>query len=242
MWFREVRGSLLACDAAPRLRAVPGLSAKAFVLRDDLLLVSYRPLAVSDVVVPKVLAEPPTASASEEPIMSTASTASVGLLTSSRQQPLRGDDIGSLCRNASPSRKGAFSSSVVVSANAQHARFIATTIYRTCGIVVTSARLTTHSSGPSSFYPTLGVCLGPNRPRRCRRGGRSSIIGDAWISEGRRSVAASHSRVSRSMACGDGCGPGDACADGLATPSSRLMAASGTWRGAIAGPATTPDS
>ena len=45
MWFREVRGSLLACDAAPRLRAVPGLSAKAFVLRDDLLLVSYRPLA-----------------------------------------------------------------------------------------------------------------------------------------------------------------------------------------------------
>ena len=116
--------------------------------------------------------------------MSTASTASMGLLTSSRQQPRRDDDIGSLCRNASPSRKGAFSSSVVVSANAQHARFIATTIYRTCGIVVTSARLTTHSSGPSSFYPTLGVCLGPNRPRRCRRGGRSSIIGDALISPG----------------------------------------------------------
>ena len=78
MWFREVRGSLLACDAAPRLRAVPGLSAKAFVLRDDLLLVSYRPLAVSDVVVPKVLAEPPTASASEEPIMSTAYAANTG--------------------------------------------------------------------------------------------------------------------------------------------------------------------
>ena len=124
--------------------------------------------------------------------MSTAPTASMGLLTSSRQQPRRDDDIGSLCRNASPSRKGAFSSSVVVSANAQHARFIATTIYRTCGIVVTSARLTTHSSGPSSFYPTLGVCLGPNRPRRCRRGGRSSIIGDAWISEGRRSVPRPH--------------------------------------------------
>ena len=193
------------------------------------LLVSYRPLAVSDVAVLEGLIEPPTASASEEPIMSTASTASVGLLTSSRQQHPRGDDIGSLCRNASPSRKGAFSSSVVVSANAQHARFIATTIYRTCGIVVTSARLTTHSSGPSSFYPTLGACPGPNRPRRCRRGGRSSIIGDAWISEGRRSVAASHSRVSRSMACGDGCGPGDACADGLATPSLRLMGAPGTW-------------
>ena len=163
--------------------------------------------------------------------MSTASTASMGLLTSSRQQPRRDDDIGSLCRNASPSRKGAFSSSVVVSANAQHARFIATTIYRTCGIVVTSARLTTHSSGPSSFYPTLGVCLGPNRPRRCRRGGRSSIIGDAWISEGRRSVAASHSRVSRSMACGDGCGPGDACADGLATLLPRLMGATGPGEG-----------
>ena len=156
------------------------------------LLVSYRPLAVSDVAVLEGLIEPPTASASEEPIMSTASTASVGLLTSSRQQHPRGDDIGSLCRNASPSRKGAFSSSVVVSANAQHARFIATTIYRTCGIVVTSARLTSHPSGPSSFYPTLGVCLGPNRPRRCRRGGRSSIIGDAWISEGRRSVPRPH--------------------------------------------------
>ena len=91
---------------------------------------------VSDVAVLEGLIEPPTASASEEPIMSTASTASVGLLTSSRQQHPRGDDIGSLCRNASPSRKGAFSSSVVVSANAQHARFIATTIYRTCGIVV----------------------------------------------------------------------------------------------------------
>ena len=136
MWFREVRGSLLACDAAPRLRAVPGLSAKAFVLRDDLLLVSYRPLAVSDVVVPKVLAEPPTASASEEPIMSTASTASMGLLTSSRQQPHRDDDIGSLCRNASPSRKGAFSCSVLNPSIAQHARFVATTVYRTCGIVV----------------------------------------------------------------------------------------------------------
>ena len=94
--------------------------------------------------------------------------------------------------HAGPSRKGAFSSSVVVSANAQHARFIAATIYQTCGIVVTSARLTTHSSGPSSFYPTLGVCLGPNRPRRCRRGGRISIIGDAWISEGRRSVPRPH--------------------------------------------------
>jgi hypothetical protein len=79
---------------------------------------------------------------------------------------------------------------VVVSANAQHARFIATTIYRTCGIVVTSARLTTHSSGPSSFYPTLGVCLGPNRPRRCRRGGRSSIIGDALISPGSSTLRA----------------------------------------------------
>ena len=139
---------------------------------------------VSDIAVLEGLIEPPTASASLEQIMSTASTASMGLLTSSRQQPRRGDDIGSLCRNASPSRKGAFSSSVLNPSIAQHARFIATTVYRTCGIVVTSARLTTHSSGPSSFYPTLGACPGPNRPRRCRRGGRSSIIGDALISPG----------------------------------------------------------
>ena len=53
---------------------------------------------VSDVAVLEGLIEPPTASASEEPIMSTAPTASMGLLTSSRQQPHRGDDIGSLCR------------------------------------------------------------------------------------------------------------------------------------------------
>ena len=116
--------------------------------------------------------------------MSTASTASVGLLTSSRQQHPRGDDIGSLCRNASPSRKGAFSCSVVVSANAQHARFIATTIYRTYGIIVTSARLTSHSSGPLSFTPTSGAHPGPRGSRRCRRGGRRSFIDDALISLG----------------------------------------------------------
>ena len=96
---------------------------------------------VSDVAVLEGLIEPPTASASEEPIMSTASTASVGLLTSSRQQHPRGDDIGSLCRNASPSRNGALLCSGSVFKNAQHARFIASFIYRTYGIVVTSARL-----------------------------------------------------------------------------------------------------
>ena len=74
--------------------------------------------------------------------------------------------------------------------NAQHARFIVSFIYRTCGIVVTSARLTSHSSGPSSFSPTLGACPGPNRPRRCRRGGRSSIIGDALISPGSSTLRA----------------------------------------------------
>jgi hypothetical protein len=51
----------------------------------------------------------------------------------------------------------------------------------------------------------------------------------ALLEDARERVAASHSLVSRSMACGDGCGPGDACADGLATPSSRLMGAPGTW-------------
>ena len=142
---------------------------------------------VSDVAVLGGFIEPPTVSASEEPIMSTASTALTELLTSSRQQPPRGDDIGSLCRNASPSWKGAFSCSVINLSIAQHARFIATTIYRTYEIVVTSARLTSHSSGPSSFTPTSGACLGPNGPRRCRRGGRGSIIGDALISPARSS-------------------------------------------------------
>jgi len=112
---------------------------------------------VSDAAVLEGLIEPPTASASLEPIMLTASTASMGLLTSSRQQPRRDDDIGSLCRNASPSRKGAFSCSVINPSIAQHARFIATTVYRTCGIDVTSA------VGSVVVYPYIRSVPGPEQ-------------------------------------------------------------------------------
>ncbi len=82
---------------------------------------------VRGVAAPEVLIEPLTAPAPEEPIMSTASTASMGsmgLLTSSRRWRRRADDIGSLCRNASPSRNGAFSCSVLNPSIAQHARFM----------------------------------------------------------------------------------------------------------------------
>ena len=48
---------------------------------------------------------------------------------------------------------------------------------------LTSARLTSHSPGPSSFTPASGAPR-PERTEACRRGGRCSFIGDALISPG----------------------------------------------------------